>query len=305
MRIAPGAAWILAAALPVHAHNEVAPVPLRGYRAIEIDAQRNAAPFYDPIPPISPRATLPADGLLEEFYSVVWYPIEVLQDLAVSDEPDYLASRDELSRKTMFERILRIDIEYLPDPHNTQRVLDAFVKIEDLFFRRFPGTYLNPLSFEEGLEDLDYDFFRYEQRKRLLNLMGGVFGEKFVVRRHPERTLKQEGYDTSRWRRYDHVVVPAMLSLHAYFSGIERPFSVFGVEGRIFAEPVYRLLGDHGGAESVAAAGLSVRVAAGVSLVGSAGWIEGKFGLDFVGLATDPDILRKMLRLADPEKFRR
>lgn len=304
MRIGLWAVWILPAALPLFAENEISLDPTRSYRAIKIEeSKKNAVRVYDPIPPIPPRPTLMMDSLFEEFYSVMWAPIQGLQDLVTPDEPDYLASRDELSKKTMFERILRIDIEYLHDPYNTNRVIEALLKIEDVFFRRFPGTYLNPLSFEEGLEDIEYDFFWYEQRKKLLNIMGGVFGEKFVIRRHPDRTLKQEGYDTTQWQRYDYAVMPTMLGVHAYLSGVERPISLFGLQGRIFAEPIYRLLGDHDGVESVAAAGLQIRLAAWVSLLGSVGWREGEFGVDFVGIATDPDILRKMLRLADPEKL--
>jgi hypothetical protein len=238
------------------------------------------------------------DDALEDAYSLLWAPFETGLDWWRGDTPRFSLREDSSDDKPVTRKITEVSGEFIHDHDNFRRIIRSMVAVEQRSFSKIDASYLYTPAVEAGLAEMDRDLLEYEQSKLGLSLLGSLFTGKYRFGSMPDRTLKEEGYRVSRWRQYDYVAMPPILSLHFFLTGMDQPFTLLGIQGRVFSEPVARILAADGDElYTRAAAGVELALFGPLNAVVSAGRYENGYEIDFIGIATTAASVRKILRI--------
>lgn len=169
----------------------------------------------------------------------------------------------------------------------------SFVDRETRFFLAFEGSYLNTLPYELGFEDLDYEDFRYEQGKVLLDAVRRAYLMKYRFR--PEERIRDDAFGFRGWSGPDFALLPPVMAGYLYLRGLERRFTWLGLQVGVALEPLHRWAG--GERDLLVGAGVEVGFPGfPVFFLASAGVIDGEVEMDFVGIGTGLGMVRKALR---------
>jgi hypothetical protein len=152
-------------------------------------------------------------------------------------------------------------------------------------------------SYEESslADTQEVDDFIDDQRKVLWDALRRTYAARYRIR--ADETMREAAYDPATWRGIDFVLVPPLVVGYAMYRGLDKRFSIGGTRLRIAIEPLADWRHDE------LPAGLALEWApAGwpIGLIASAGLEGGEFRMDFIGIGTNVEMVRRALTLQKP-----
>jgi hypothetical protein len=149
-------------------------------------------------------------------------------------------------------------------------------------------------SYEESTlaDTQDLDDFLDDQRKLMWDALKRTYAARYRIR--ADETLRDAAYDPATWRGLDFAVVPPLAVGYALYRGLEKRFSFAGTRLRVSIEALSEWREDD------LPAGLALEWAPKgwpVGLIASAGMDGGEFRMDFVGIGTNLEMVRRVLAL--------
>jgi hypothetical protein len=150
------------------------------------------------------------------------------------------------------------------------------------------------VAFEDGTGEIQEVYLRDRQRKLLWDALRRSYLSKYHL--EGRQAIRKEGFGLSEWRGIDYVILPPAAAAYVYYRGFDQRLTAGDVRVNLSVDP----LSDWIGFRRNFVGGLTVEVTVRgcpVGLVASFGVSEGEFNVDFVGLGTGVDIVRKALAL--------
>lgn len=149
-------------------------------------------------------------------------------------------------------------------------------------------------SYEESTiaDTQDLDDVLDDQRKLLWDALKKTYQSRYRIR--ADESLREAAYDPTRWRGVDFVLVPPLAVGYALYRGLDKRFSVMGGKLRVSIEALSDWRDDD------LPAGLGLEWAPNgwpVGLIATAGLEEGEFRMDFIGIGTNLEMVRRVLAL--------
>jgi hypothetical protein len=168
------------------------------------------------------------------------------------------------------------------------------------YFRKFEGSYLNPIEVELGYRDFDSSEVMADQMKVGMDALL----KTLVERNHLDdlsARFRQESFEVWRYRGKDLIVLPPAVGALLYYRGLDYKFHVRGLKVRFVMASVSEWM-DAGDSDESLTAGLGVEVSTpirGLKVIAAAGFHDRRPELDFIGLGTDLEIVKKAITAAE------
>ena len=158
-------------------------------------------------------------------------------------------------------------------------------------------------SYEESTlaDTQDFDDFVDDQKKLVWDALKRTYAARYRIR--ADETLRDTAYDPSSWRGLDFAIVPPLAVGYALYRGFEKRFSFAGTRLRVSIEALSEWRRDE------LPAGLALEWAPKgwpIGVIASAGMEEGSFKMDFIGIGTNLEMVRRVLALQrlEPGEYR-
>ena len=173
---------------------------------------------------------------------------------------------------------------------------DHFVSREQRYFARFADSDLSTPGVADGEEDVDMDDLVSDQGKVLWDALKRTYFSKYKVQ--VENRIRDDAFYFNRWRGFDFVLLPPLMSGYLYYRGLDKKFSVAGTRLQVGLEPLSKWTS---GREEMTA-GLTLEWGPKdwpVRLIATAGLHGGDVEMDFIGIGTSAGMAQKALALAE------
>lgn len=195
-------------------------------------------------------------------------------------------------------RIFELDLDLTERSRSLESFTENLIRLEVRFFSRFQGSYLNTPAYEEGLDDLSMGALGQEQGRLVFQALKRTFLSRYRISQMSDR-LRDDGLNLDEWRSWDFVVLPPALAGYTYMYGFERKFSLGDLRFRFRMDSIHRFARfDEDDRDLHSGAALLMETPwPPISLIVSCGLYDSKLELDFVGIGTDFEIVRKCLKM--------
>jgi hypothetical protein len=210
--------------------------------------------------------------------------------------PDPPPTVAELGEQGMLTRLFQ-GVSYAEgDGRTFSHFMDFWYEREIRFLKRFDESSLNTYEVEDGTGDIDLSLFLEEQRKILWDAARRTYFGRF---REVEERARDEAFYVGRWKGLDYVFAPALLGAMVYYRGFDKKFSLGPARLRVEMEPVRKVWQrwSSGEGDVILALGIEFGVKDfPVRFLASVGVHEGDLELEFVGIGTGLNEVKRMLR---------
>lgn len=236
-------------------------------------------------------------SLADEFFAfpdLVLDPVIAL--LRAPSTGSFAAS--ELRSEGLLRKIFEVDIDRNERSRSFDSFTGNFIRGEMKFFSKFQGSYLNTIEYEEGFDDLSMGALGYEQGRVVFQALKRTFLSRYRISQMSDR-LRDDGFNFEQWRSWDFIVLPPALTGYTYMYGFEKKFSVTDVRFRFRMDSLHRFRrfdDDRRDLHSGAALLMETPLQP-INILVSFGLYDSELAMDFVGIGTDFEIVRKCLRM--------
>lgn len=176
------------------------------------------------------------------------------------------------------------------------------LKQENRFFYKFQGSYLNPVGAELGFESYSSSQIMHEQINVVIDALQRTLVEQSNAGDLSAR-FRQEGFEMWRYRGKDYYILAPAITAYVYYRGVDYRFKVDNTKIRVALSPVYEIMDSMNSHDRLLGA-LGVEISGpirGIKFIAATGFNNGRAELDFIGVGTDLEIVRKALVAASPE----
>ena len=158
---------------------------------------------------------------------------------------------------------------------------------EQKYFARFRDSGLSTVGVEDGVEDIDAEALKSDQRKIMFDAVRKLYFGRLGSR--ADERIRDESLDVSRWHAVDYAVAPTLIAGYLYVRGWEKKVDVLGLRCGFQLEPLRRILERFEGSHNDLVSAASLELGLGdfpVKVIVSLGIEDGDPLLDFVGIGT-------------------
>lgn len=194
--------------------------------------------------------------------------------------------------------IFEVDIDFTERSRSLDSFMGNLIRQEMKFFSKFQGSYLNTIEYEEGFDDLSRGALGHEQGRVVFQALKRTFLSRYRISHMSDR-LRDDGFNFEQWRSWDFIVLPPALAGYTYLYGFEKKLSVSDVRFRFRMDSLHRFGRfdeDHRDLHSGAALLIETPWQP-INVIVSCGLYDSKLEMDFVGIGTDFEIVRKCLMM--------
>ena len=191
------------------------------------------------------------------------------------------------------------DIRIAPRQHSLfAEFIRQWILREQKYFGEFDESRASRTGFWGRTSGADMDELAIDQRRLFWDALKRTYLSRYLLQSEDE--VREGAWSPGRWRGKDFVLLPPLIGAYLYFFGFEKKISIGDMSLRFSFEPVSAFL--HPTSERSMASALEWRVdGIPVGVIVSAGFHDGRYGLEFVGIGTSLGIVRRAIDLQTRE----
>lgn len=168
-----------------------------------------------------------------------------------------------------------------------------WIRGEQRYFGEFDESRASKTGFWGRTWGADLDELAIDQRRVFWDALRRTYLSRYLLQ--SEEEVREGLWSPGRWRDKDFVVLPPLIGAYVYFFGVQKKISMGDMAVRISIEPVTAFL--HPKERSMATGLEWTLKGLPVGIIVSAGFHDGRYGLEFVGIGTSLGIVRRAVDL--------
>jgi hypothetical protein len=168
---------------------------------------------------------------------------------------------------------------------------------EQRYFGSFENSYFYTDDVEDGRADIDGEKLLEDQQKVLWDVFKDTYLSKYKLRL--DDRVRDEAFNIADWSGIDFIMLPPLVVGYLYYRGYDKELSIFGSRLRVSIESINKLTN-----EDNILVGIGIEWApykhSPIKFIVATGFDDGDFGLQFIGIGTSLDTVKKALYLNSP-----
>lgn len=226
---------------------------------------------------------------------ILLLPTELLLDGTVSVLNTLFGQSDNISSKIF-------DFRTQPTRSDMfSTLVTNLIRREQRYFGRIDNAYYytdNPDDADDIVAEMDTERLVDDQRKILWDTFKDTYLSKYKLKLDDK--VRDEAFRITDWSGVDFIVLPPLVVGYLYYRGYDKQLSIFGSRLRVSFESIHKLT-----TEDNILVGIGLEWSpyknSPIKLIAATGLNDGEFELQFIGIGTSLDAIKKVLYLKDPE----